>query len=618
MPRRKKNGIPTKPRVVYCLRKLREEIEKVDGRSKNIRQLLDGNFFSIPEYQRPFSWTEAQVRELFEDIENFYIQNKKSVEEQEPINYYLGSIVIIEQGGAETSVVDGQQRLTTTVCLLRAMYYFYYRYRDQQAISDSAWDLIRRLIARSDGYAYKVPVALGNNEAQEFFEKTVLSGFRDGSFREVKDFWDSGDGQQAVARKNHPARRLKDATRLCFELIRRSLKAEKGKAAKAEKLLGLAQVLTNHFTVFQLTMEDEDQAYEYFEGLNDRGLALGIADLIKNRCLSDANRKGAKVRVKVSQEWDTIYSVFLDNSNIAFGLDDFLHYSWLSREDAITKKTGFFKGFKRSAKDPRTYVDDLSTDVLHIDDFFTDSRGATETDNQLADLCYHMTVKMAFVALLEGRRTYAGPEWAEFVKTIHAFCVRWKVMDAGQPVITSSMHAVAKMVRKGETMQAIRKFLAKNVPDNQFKESLLRYSKKQAKFAYLLVYWMEYEMHRSAQSGTVPLRHGQNQLEHIMPKTPKKTNWPAATKLKTRDPDGFTEKLWLLGNMAPLPQPTNGSLGNKPIDAKAAEYSKTTLKSYSPENFTDFLQNGKWTDDSIENRTKHLVENWACIAFALS
>ena len=70
--------------------------------------------FVIPEYQRPYSWTEDQVNDLFNGLNDFMpsINNKE---------YFLGCVVLQTNDG-EQKLIDGQQRTTTLMLLLRALY----------------------------------------------------------------------------------------------------------------------------------------------------------------------------------------------------------------------------------------------------------------------------------------------------------------------------------------------------------------------------------------------------------------------------------------------------------------------------------------------------------------
>ena len=76
--------------------------------------------FVIPIYQRMYSWTEKECRQLWEDIIRSGSNDDISV-------HFIGSIVYIEEGLSQVShqapllVIDGQQRLTTVSLILAAL-----------------------------------------------------------------------------------------------------------------------------------------------------------------------------------------------------------------------------------------------------------------------------------------------------------------------------------------------------------------------------------------------------------------------------------------------------------------------------------------------------------------
>ena len=78
--------------------------------------------FSIPGYQRPYSWTTEQAQELLDDLTGFMRDRSDPVAEMPP--YFLGSIVLIKRTDSPMAeVIDGQQRLTTLTLLLSAIRY---------------------------------------------------------------------------------------------------------------------------------------------------------------------------------------------------------------------------------------------------------------------------------------------------------------------------------------------------------------------------------------------------------------------------------------------------------------------------------------------------------------
>ena len=89
---------------------------------KSVDELLEMKFF-IPSYQRGYRWTEQQVKDLLNDINEFASKKKNEYE-----FYCLQPIVVKELSEGEKAtydlhsdtddnhwyeVIDGQQRLTT-------------------------------------------------------------------------------------------------------------------------------------------------------------------------------------------------------------------------------------------------------------------------------------------------------------------------------------------------------------------------------------------------------------------------------------------------------------------------------------------------------------------------
>src|SRR6266700_885153 len=76
--------------------------------------------FVIPIYQRTYSWTEKECRQLWNDVVRSGNDEKINV-------HFVGSIVYIESGLSQVThqsplmVIDGQQRLTTITLLIEAL-----------------------------------------------------------------------------------------------------------------------------------------------------------------------------------------------------------------------------------------------------------------------------------------------------------------------------------------------------------------------------------------------------------------------------------------------------------------------------------------------------------------
>jgi uncharacterized protein with ParB-like and HNH nuclease domain len=92
---------------------------------KTISDLLKSNFF-IPSYQRGYRWTELQVADLLNDINEF--SPKEIPNSNEKTWYCLQPIVVKQKHENEWDVIDGQQRLTTIFLIL---HYLNQRYTEE-------------------------------------------------------------------------------------------------------------------------------------------------------------------------------------------------------------------------------------------------------------------------------------------------------------------------------------------------------------------------------------------------------------------------------------------------------------------------------------------------------
>src|SRR6476620_10073332 len=76
--------------------------------------------FVIPIYQRTYSWTEKECRQLWDDVIRTGSNDAIAV-------HFIGSIVYIESGLSQVThqspllVIDGQQRLTSVTLLIAAL-----------------------------------------------------------------------------------------------------------------------------------------------------------------------------------------------------------------------------------------------------------------------------------------------------------------------------------------------------------------------------------------------------------------------------------------------------------------------------------------------------------------
>ena len=69
----------------------------IKGEALSLNKFLQEYDFTIPSYQRPYSWTQNETSELFDDLYTFWSSNPVDNEQ-----YFLGSIVLDTSDGGKT------------------------------------------------------------------------------------------------------------------------------------------------------------------------------------------------------------------------------------------------------------------------------------------------------------------------------------------------------------------------------------------------------------------------------------------------------------------------------------------------------------------------------------
>lgn len=212
----------------------------------------DDFVYSIPPYQRPYSWTEDQASELLDDI-----LAAQPEPHQEAVPYFLGSIVLIKDAAQpEADVVDGQQRLTTLTILLAVLRDMAKSAEIRDELNRFIWQRGSTITGRADHFRLTL-----RPRDRDFFRDHVQ---KDGEVREL-------------VRKD-PAG-LADTRRRVHENAR-YFWGELSNLSEAARE-GLAAYLIQHCYLVVVAASDRSAAYRIFAVMNDRGLDLSPTDILK-------------------------------------------------------------------------------------------------------------------------------------------------------------------------------------------------------------------------------------------------------------------------------------------------------------------------------------------------
>ena len=241
---------------------------EIDGKGRTVRELLAGSKYSIDYYQREYKWQQKQVAELIDDLVAKFLESHEEGNERSAVadygHYFLGSIIVSEKDG-QKFIIDGQQRLTTLTLLL---IFLQHQLSDRQQKGQIA-DLI---------FSQKYGKRSFNLDV---YERTPCME----ALYEGQEFTDA-DPPESVA-----------------NIIARYAGIEEH---FPEDLTGAALAyfvdwLIENVHLIEITAYSDGDAYTIFETMNDRGLSLTPADMLKGYLL--ANITDGDRRTRASQVW---------------------------------------------------------------------------------------------------------------------------------------------------------------------------------------------------------------------------------------------------------------------------------------------------------------------------
>lgn len=241
---------------------------EIDGKGRTVRELLAGRKYSIDYYQREYKWQQKQLAELIDDLAAKFLESHEEGNERGAVadygHYFLGSIILSDKEG-QKFIIDGQQRLTTLTLLLIFL---------QQRLDDSEQKgQIAELI-----FSQKYGKRSFNLDIPE--RTSCMEALYKG-----EEFTDL-DPPESIANILARYAELED-------LFPDDL------AGKA--LPYFVDWLVENVHMVEITAYSDDDAYTIFETMNDRGLSLTPADMLKGYLL--ANITDPEKRARASRVW---------------------------------------------------------------------------------------------------------------------------------------------------------------------------------------------------------------------------------------------------------------------------------------------------------------------------
>ncbi len=225
----------------------------MDGRKEKLLSLLDkgSTKFSIPVYQRNYSWSTQQCKQLLDDLIDVAKKDRDS--------HFFGSVVSVvnsERRINEYLVIDGQQRLTTVSLLLLAIY----------------------KTLRSNNKSDQL-----TNREKEIYERYLVDPYADNleTSLKLKPIKKDNDAYEKLFKENTEVIEASNVT-INYNYFYNRLNKENIDLGKLYDALHKLEIINIELD----SRRDDPQLI--FESLNSTGLALEESDKIRNFILMGA------------------------------------------------------------------------------------------------------------------------------------------------------------------------------------------------------------------------------------------------------------------------------------------------------------------------------------------
>lgn len=554
--------------------------------NENFRQLVGHNVtYSIPPFQRDYSWSEENWEELWFDIIAMY-----SGEADAETEHYMGYLVLQDSDNKKfSSVIDGQQRITTISIIVLAALNLLRGLISKGIDADN--NTQREKVLRESYIGYIDPITLRSKS------KLTLNKHNDRFYQTYI----------AVNAEHIPARNLKASE----HMLRKSYLWY---VNKIESRFGNTEISGHDITVFidslvdklfftVITVTDELNAFKVFETLNARGVKLSSTDLLKNYLFSvlSSDDPHDSVLEDLESSWEHITGLLSSES-----FPELLRIFWNSKNKLVRKKD-LFKTIQKSIN-VKTKAFELVRDLEVNSEIYADLRDPSSTtwnqkEKEALSQLSMFGVKQPMAMLMSTYRRFYKSERSTFSIVLEAISIisfRYNVICSLPPQDQEGLYSsVAIKIENNELssgneiIDALRDIYP---DDNHFagafatKQLKTTNSRNQKVVQYILKRLGE---HVSGQS--LDLTTNRYNIEHILPQKVT-SGWDDFNDVK------HSQCVYRLANMVILEKTLNQSLGNSGYSEKKSilETSSISLTKGLAEKYD------RWTPDTIDSRQKYL------------
>lgn len=502
----------------------------------------NGKRYSVPPYQRDYSWDDEHWDDLWNDI--------LALKDDPASRHYMGAIVVQAKSDREFLVIDGQQRLATLSILALVII------GKLKQLASSGVDTVNNL-ERSVGLRNRF---IGEKDPASLVEssKLTMNSTDDPFYQDYLVQLRAPRNPRSLPRSNRQMWK-------CFEWFSRRIEADDDYGKNGEQLASLLnEVVARRLLFILITVDDELNAYTVFETLNARGLELSATDLLKNYLFS-------RIRVKadldqIQRRWLSLIQTVSQET-----FPEFLRYNLLCEQPKV-RSNRLFKLIREKVTSPDDVFDLMDAlegrselyaavnDPTH--EYWLDLEGAKTLIRERVLLRGQQTMPILFAAW----EKFKPADFVRMLKLANILTFRFStISNLNTNELEPAYHKAAKAILDGSAKGPRDVFnLLKNVyvDDKVFRQNFENYEVRTSGIGKKLAKYILCRIESDLSNTDIDFETDSSTIEHILPENPAEA-W--ITVVPEQD---WTKLIYRLGNLTLLEPKVNRTIGNGLIGDK--------------------------------------------------
>ncbi len=521
------------------------------------------SFYIIPEYQREYVWCTENVELLLSDTFDTLIESSGDEKDE----YFIGSIVVVKDKKSNFLVIDGQQRLITIFLIFCAIRDYFKKLGKERPIS-----MIEKLLFEDR------PDDTGLEKINTFRIKVNFD-----ETQKVLEAIGKGESLKESIKKIEPLSESEEKIINAYETALDFIN-EKNDI----NLIGRYwKYLSEKVKLIRINTDNTQNAVKVFATINDRGLALGPVNLIRNLIFSNAQDGDFE---KIKDIWKKFSEILWKSKEAPLR---FMRYYVLSNYNItpkdIPRRDSVYSWFNNHSEliglknNPISFAEKL-LEQAHFWDLYVNSKSNDGSENEFLEnvkIMGNNTFRHHFILLLAARKLEKNL-FEKLTQSIENLIFVYEITGIRSNTREKEFISIGNSLRKVTNSESFFKFLDEGIArrinenklsfENKFKE--LRYMETPIKQAYKMKYILsKLSQHLDDCAGKGKSKisdyFSKYSIEHILPSSVAKGQNP---QWKFDKKEQINDYVNHIGNLTLLETNLNSSASDKLFEKKQTEY----------------------------------------------